>query len=88
MPDFTSEIEIDVDEFWYECSTREKEELIDMLEEDGWVKRTTPKGTDPSRQLPSLMDLEWLDMVNKLSELRLRISSEDESTIRELINKY
>ena len=43
MPDFTSEIEIYVDEFWQECSRSEKEELIDILEEGGWVKRTTPK---------------------------------------------
>lgn len=88
MPEFETYVDVEVDEFWSSCSTREKEELIDMLEEDGWVRRTSPKGTHSSNQLPSLMDLEWQEMVNKLSELRLRMSSEDESTIRELINKY
>lgn len=88
MPEFETYVDVEVDEFWSSCSTREKEELIDMLEDDGWVRRTSPRGTSPSERLPSLMDLEWQEMVNKLSELRLRMSSEDESTIRELINKY
>ena len=88
MPEFDTYVDVDVDEFWSACSKREKEEFIDMLEDDGWVKRTTPRGSDPSEKLPSLMDLEWQEMVNKLSELRLRVSPEDETTIRELINKY
>lgn len=88
MPDFTSEIEIDVDEFWYECSTREKEELIDLLEEDGWVKRTSPKGTTPVENLPSVLELEYQDMINKLSYLRLQLSLEDEETIKDIIRKY
>lgn len=88
MPDFTSEIEIDVDEFWYECSRSEKEELIDILEESGWVKRITPKGTTPTENLPSVLEIEWQDMCNKLSDIRLRISTEDEETIKEILMKY
>ena len=63
-------------------------ELIDMLEEDGWVKRTSPKGTDPSEQLPSIMEIEWQELCNKLSDLRLRISSHDEETIKNILKKY
>jgi hypothetical protein len=88
MPEFETYVDVDVDDFWYECSTREKEELIDMLETDGWVKRITPKGTDPSETLPSLLDIEWQDMCNKLSGLRLNMSREDEDLIREILNKY
>lgn len=83
MPDFTSEIEIYVDEFWQECSRSEKEELIDILEEGGWVKRTTP-----TENLPSVLEIEWQDMCNKLSDIRLRISTEDEETIKEILMKY
>jgi len=88
MPEFETYVDVDVDDFWYECSTREKEELIDMLETGGWVKRITPKGTDPSETLPSLLDIEWQDMCNKLSELRLNMSREDEDLIKEILKKY
>jgi len=88
MPEFETYVDVDVDDFWYECSTREKEELIDMLETGGWVKRITPKGTDPSETLPSLLDIEWQDMCHKLLGLRLNMSREDEDLIREILNKY
>jgi hypothetical protein len=88
MPEFETYVDVDVDDFWYECSTREKEEFIDMLEENGWVKRILPKGTDPSETLPSIMDIEWQEMCNKLSELRLRISAQDEEMLKSIINRY
>lgn len=88
MPEFETYVDVDVDEFWNSCSRREKDEFIDMLEEDGWVKRTSPKGTDPSETLPSIMDIEWQDMCNRLSELRLRISPQDEEMLKSIIKKY
>ena len=30
MPEFETYVDVDVDEFWSSCSTREKEEFIDM----------------------------------------------------------
>ena len=88
MPDFTSEIEIDVEEFWDECSRHEREELVDLLEEQGYVKRTVPKGVKPSHYTPNLMEIEWNDMIDKLSELRQRITIEEEQTIKALVEKY
>ena len=88
MPEFETYVDVDVDDFWYECSTREKEEFIDMLEQGGWVKRITPKGTDPSERQPSMLDIEWQEMCNKLSELRLNMSREDEDLIKEILKKY
>ena len=88
MPEFETYVDVDVDDFWYECSTREKEEFIDMLEHGGWVKRITPKGTDPSERQPSMLDIEWQEMCNKLSELRLNMSREDEDLIKEILKKY
>ena len=88
MPEFDSYVDVDVDEFWSACSTRKKEELIDVLEEDGWVKRTSPKGTDPDKNLPSIMEIEWQDMCNKLSDLRLRLTNEEEEQIKKIVNKY
>mgnify|MGYP000698477085 FL=1 len=59
-----------------------------MLEEDGWVKRTSPRGTNPSEKLPSILEIEWQDMCNKLSDIRQRISSDDEETIKNILKKY
>ena len=88
MPEFETYVEVEVDELWSACSNREKEELIDMLVESGWVKRTSPKGTKPKDRLPSILEIEWQDMCNKLSDIRQRISSDDEETIKNILKKY
>jgi hypothetical protein len=88
MPEFESYIDIEVDDFLSALSTREKEELVDAMVEDGWVNRIHPKGTNPEDNLPSVTELDWQELVNKLSVVRLRISPEDEETIREVLNKY
>jgi hypothetical protein len=88
MPEFESYIDIDVDDFLSALSTTEKEELVDAMVEDGWVKRIVPKGTNPENNLPSVTELDWQELTNKLSSIRLRISSEDEEIIRHILKKY
>jgi hypothetical protein len=88
MPEFETYVDVDVDEYWNICSKREKDELIDLIEDEGLVKRISPKGTNPSETLPSIIDMEWQEMCNKLSELRLRISPQDEEIISNILKKY
>ena len=88
MPEFVSEVDVYVDEFWSACSVGEKEELIDLLVDDGWVLRTSPKGVSSEERLPSIPELEWQELTNKLSQIRLMISSEDEQTIRNILSKF
>ena len=88
MPDFSAEIDIYVDEFWNECSRSEKNELIDLLVEEGHVIRVPNSNLDDEKQKPSLMEIEWNDMIDKLSNLRQRISVEEEQTIKALVEKY
>ena len=88
MPEFETYVDVDVDDFLSECSPREKEELIDALVEDGWVVRVAPKGVIPEERLPSIPELEWQELTNKLSRIRLMISSEDEQTIRNILSKF
>ena len=88
MPEFETFVDVEVDEFWSMCSSREKEEFIDILVEDGWVVRISPKGTDPESKLPSIPDLNWTEMVNKLNDIRIQISSDDEESIKQIIKKY
>lgn len=88
MPDFTSEIEIDVEEFWDECSRREKNELIDLLVNEGFVKLVVDSNINNEFQRPSLMEIEWNTMIDKLSLLRQRVTLEEEQAIKELVSKY
>lgn len=88
MPDFSAEIDIYVDEFWNECSRSEKNELIDLLVEEGHVIRVPNSSLDDEKQKPSLIEIEWNDMIDKLSDLRQRISIEEEQTIKALVEKY
>ena len=88
MPEFETYVDVDVDEFWSSCSTREKERLIDNLVDDGWVVRTVPKGSNPDDQLPSIPELEWQETLNFLSLNRNLISVEDEELIKKIASKY
>jgi hypothetical protein len=88
MPEFETYVDVDVDDFLSECSPREKEELIDALVEDGWVVRVAPKGVIPEERLPSIPEIEWQEMCNKLSNIRHMISLEDEETIKQIIKKF
>jgi len=85
MPDFEFYNEIEVDEFWHECSKVEKEELIDLLVEEGRVIRSTTSPDDPHR---NLLDQEWDVLCDKLKNIRLRLSVNDEQIIKEIISKY
>lgn len=88
MPEFETYVDVDVDDFLSECSPREKEELIDALVEDGWVVRVAPKGVIPEERLPSIPEIEWQEMCNKLSNIRHMISLEDEEAIKQIIKKF
>lgn len=88
MPDFSTEIDIYVDEFWNECSRSEKNELIDLLVEEGHVIRVPNSSLDDEKQKPSLIEIEWNDMIDKLSNLRQRITIDEEQTIKALVEKY
>jgi hypothetical protein len=88
MPEFETYVDVDVDEFFYECSSREKEELIDILVDGGYVQRVVPKGTDPESKLPSVTELNWQEMINKLNEIRNQINSDEEELIKKIIKKY
>ena len=88
MPDFSTEIDIYVDEFWNECSRSEKNELIDLLVEEGHVIRVPNSSLDDEKQKPSLIEIEWNDMIDKLSNLRQRITLEEEQMLKSLVQKY
>jgi len=84
MPYFETELEVDVDDFLSSCTKSEIKELIEALQEDGWlIKEKVTK-----EESMSVMDEEWLTVIQKLHTLRLRLSVEEEQTIKDIVNRY
>jgi hypothetical protein len=83
--DVDFEIDIDVYDFLEECSASDIEELIDELEERGYLQNTT-KLHNPSF---TFEDEEWSKIVHKLSDgyARFRLSKEDIELIKQISNK-
>lgn len=87
MPTFYQEAEVDVDiyDFLTSCSSQEIRELVEALVEDGYLK---PSAVKEYNEKKSFVETEWDKLTEKLSEIRLRISQEDEDNIRKIIEKY
>jgi phenylpyruvate tautomerase PptA (4-oxalocrotonate tautomerase family) len=79
-------IDIDIDDILWDLSDREKQELVDELYDDGYVPKQISGGV--SEEEKNVLDLEWDELVKKISKLRLQITNEDEETIRKILNKY
>ena len=77
------DIDIDVEEFYNDCSDREKKELAGYLIEDGFIPGQTEQvGED------SLMDVTYKEALNKLYSKRIYLTLEEEQFIINLANKY
>lgn len=87
MPDFTSEIEVYVDEFWESCSRTEKDELIDLIEEEGFVKRISHVKEGKKENI-SFMEQDHINFCNIISNSYIRMSLEEIEMIKELAKKY
>lgn len=95
MPEFTAEIDIDPSEFVSDCSTKEINELIETLHDNGHLTEyfKLNKIPDPNSSIviveptANLMDIEWSEIIIKLSKNRLMLSSEEEELIKKLANR-
>jgi hypothetical protein len=76
------EVDIDVDDFYSELSSREKRELIDLLESDGLLPES--EETEEVELIGSPMDHEWDEMLTKINNGRYRLTSEQEQSLIEL----
>lgn len=95
MPEFTAEIDIDPSEFVSDCSSSEIDELIEILHEDGHLTEyfKLNEVLDPNSYVvilgpeANLMDIEWSEVIVKLSRNRLMLSSEEEELIKKIANR-
>jgi hypothetical protein len=85
MPYISTETEIDlsVDEFLDECSSKEIKELIEALIEDGHI----PKLNSPGVKL-TYHHSDFSEKMNELSSKYLSIDNDDLEIIEKLFKKY
>ena len=93
MPSFTEygvevdvDVDITVDEFVSECSPREIKELITTLVEDGHIKPSAVKGGSGKNMTAS--QLEFVEMLDVLSDNYYSMSNEECGLIEQLYRKY
>ena len=86
MPEFDTYVDVDVYEFISACSKGEIKELIDSLIEDGHIS-IKDVITSPSKN-PSIMELEHLEICNKLASVYYRMSTEDCDLLEQIASKY
>jgi hypothetical protein len=83
MPDFRTDIDIDPQDFYDECSEDEKQELIDILVDDNLVIRLSNPTSNPST-----IHTSFLDDMQKIQSNYFRLSIEDLEFISQIAKKY
>jgi hypothetical protein len=88
MPDFTpDDIDISPEEFLNSCSTREREELIDELIQQGYIDRSAVSSTQSDETI-NKGDCEFVDALNHLRNKRHLLTTTEEWFILNLANKF
>lgn len=77
-------IDLSIDDIYSSMSSREINELIEMLEQDGYINNSCINKEGTSNN----MENEWKGICFKLLEMRLLMSNRDEEIIRSISNKY
>lgn len=77
------DLDIDVAEFYGDCSDREKKELASYLIEDGFIPgKSTQVGED------NIQDIAYKEALNKLYSKRIYLTLEEEQFLINLANKF
>ena len=87
MPTFYAEdIDIIVDEFLSACSSREKEELIDALIEDRYLKENCR--VDYKYELLSVPESFYIDAIDKIKGRWNMLTQEEEEIILKIASRF
>jgi hypothetical protein len=89
MPEFNIDLDIDPSEFIDACSKSERDRLIEILEEDGYIQSSTETtGRNNGVRRPNTNDQRFWDSLNKLAKCRDLLSIEEENFINNLGDKF
>jgi ribosomal protein S8 len=84
--DVEAEVEIEIEEFVDALSSREKQELIDYLIDEGHI--CSINKISASRSNMTLQQQEFENALENLKQNRLRLSNEEEQLIINISNKF
>jgi hypothetical protein len=89
MPEFTAEVDIDPSEFIDSCSKRERDRLVEILIEDGYIQpdQDSKNGNNGVRR-PNINDTRFWESLDKLAKCRDLLSVEEENYINNLADRY
>ena len=89
MPEFEASVEIDPSEFVDSCSKKEKDRLVEILVEDGYIQpdQETKSGNNGVRR-PNTNDKTFWESLERLAKCRDLLSIEEENFINNLSNKF
>lgn len=89
MPYFSTEVDVEVDEFLECCSVRELDKVVEWLVEESQVnERLANKLANRGEDRSTGTQNSFTDGLTSLGEAFYRISTEDQETIENLIAKY
>ena len=80
MPDFETWVDVDVDDFYYECNDREKKELAEMLIDDGYASPFN--GTKDT-----IAETNLDQAITKILQFRMQLTVEEEELIKKIGNR-
>jgi hypothetical protein len=89
MPEFTTEIDIDPSEFVDSCSKREKDRLVEILIEDGYIQpdQDSKNGNNGVRR-PNINDQTFWESLDKLAKCRDLLTITEEQFINNLAERF
>jgi hypothetical protein len=86
MPSFTHvDVDVDVDDFMYQCNNREIKEVIEYLIEEGHIEPQQVVGSNTST---SLLEYEFNEMLQKIQENRLRLTFEEDALLKKIADRF
>lgn len=88
MPEFTTEIDIDPSEFIDTCSRSERERLIEILVEDGYIQADQVTLSGEKVRKPNINDERFFESLAKLSKCRHLLTLEEEKYINNLAERF
>ena len=78
-------VDIEVDDFLDSCNSSEIKKIIRILKKEGYLYELVEKSISSES---SLIEEEWINLTNKLLEVRLRIDNDDAEQIKNILKKY
>jgi hypothetical protein len=85
MPYFTPEdVDVDVDDFMYQCNNHEIKEVIEYLIDNDYISEDQLKTNGEL----SLAEWEFDKVITKITDNRLRLTPEEDTLLRKIADRF